>query len=187
VPEYIALLRAVNVGGQGQLPMADLRAIADGRGFSHVRTYLQSGNLLFRADARPTRDLEADLERATRDRLHLATDFIVRTATEWAAARARNPFPDAARDDPAHLVTVFLKGPPRSGADRHLREAIRGRERARVVGSHAYVVYPDGIARSRLTLPVIETALGVHGTGRNWNTVTQLAARIAEENGPGRP
>jgi uncharacterized protein (DUF1697 family) len=177
---YLGLLRAVNVGGQGKISMGDLRKVALDLGFSEVRTFLQSGNLVFRSDPLPTRELEARLEGAARDRLGLTTDFIVRTATEWTAARARNPFPKEARDDPAHLITIFLRGRPASGSEKRLQAAVRGPERVRVVGSQAYVVYPDGIAGSRLTLPVVEKHLGFHGTGRNWNTVTKLATLASE-------
>lgn len=177
---YLGLLRAVNVGGQGKVAMADLRAMAQGLGFSGVRTFLQSGNLVFHSVPRPARELEARLEGAARDQLGLTTDFIVRTATEWAAALAHNPFPQEARDDPAHLLIVFLRGSPSAGSEQRLQLAVRGPERVRVIGSHAYVVYPDGIARSRLTLPLVEKQLGFHGTGRNWNTVTKLAALARE-------
>jgi len=173
---HVALLRAVNVGGRGKVGMADLRQLGVDLGFSEVKTFLQSGNLVFSSDPRPEAELELQLERAARDRLSLTTDVIVRTAKGWAAALARNPFPKEARNDPAHLVTVFLKGTPASGAGRRLQESVRGPERMRVVGPHAYIVYPEGIARSRLTLPVIERRLGFRGTGRNWNTVTKLAA-----------
>jgi uncharacterized protein (DUF1697 family) len=173
---YFALLRAVNVGGQGKVAMADLRTVVEDLGFAEVRTFLQSGNVVFQGDPRPPRALEGRLEAASRDRLGLTTDVIVRTAAEWAAAQARNPFPQEARDDPAHLITVFLRGTPGAGSKERLQAAVRGPERVRVVDSQAYVVYPNGIAGSRLTLPVIEQHLGVHGTGRNWNTVTRLAA-----------
>ncbi len=176
VTAQIALLRAVNVGGHGTIGMADLRRVAETLGLSEVRTFLGTGNLLFRADPRPTRTLEALLEEGVRDQLGVATDILLRTEKEWGAARTVNPFPLEARTEPAHLVIVFLKRAPPGGAERPLPPAVRGGERLRVVGPHAYVVYPDGIARSRLTLPVIEAHLGVRGTGRNWNTVTKLAA-----------
>jgi uncharacterized protein (DUF1697 family) len=175
VTVYVGLLRAVNVGGRGSVAMADLRQMAQDLGFSDVRTILQSGNLVFRGDPQPRREIEARLEGAGRDRLGLTTDFIVRTATDWEAARARNPFPQEAREDPGHLVTFFLRGRPAADSEPRLQAAVRGPERVRVVDSQAYVVYPDGIARSRLTLPLIEKYVGFRGTGRNWNTVTKLA------------
>lgn len=183
--EYIALLRAINVGGHGKVGMAKLGRLATDLGFSHVRTFLQTGNLLLQANPRRTGTIEVELERAARDRLGLTTDIMVRTASEWAAALAGNPFEREAATDPAHLLVVFLKRPPAPGAERRLAAAIRGPERARVIGAEAYVVYPVGIGRSRLTLPVIETALGVKGTGRNWNTVTKLASLTSEKSTDG--
>jgi uncharacterized protein (DUF1697 family) len=176
---YIALLRAVNVGGSGAVAMADLRRVVAELGLADVRTFLQTGNVLFRCDPCPGATLERRLEVATERALGLSTDVIVRTAPEWNRAVARNPFPQEAREDPAHLVMVLLKGVPAPGAERRLREAVRGRERLRVVGSEAYLVYPDGIARSKLTLPFVEKHLGFRGTGRNWNTVTKLAVRAS--------
>jgi uncharacterized protein (DUF1697 family) len=176
----VGLLRAVNVGGHGKVAMTDLRGLAEELGYSEVRTFLQSGNLVFHTGSRPTAELEAGLENAARDRFGLTTDFIVRTAEEMGAIRLHNPFPDEAQSDPAHLVTVFLKERPAPGSERRLRAAVDGPERARLVGPHAYIVYPEGIGRSRLTLPVIERQLGARGTGRNWNTVTKLAALALE-------
>ena len=176
MPVHIGVIRAVNVGGHGGLGMDDLRATVASLGFTDVRTYLATGNVLFRSAGRAPPSLERALEVATRDRTGIATDFIVRTSAEWDAARAANPFPDAARDDPAHLTVIFLKGPPARGAEGALRAAIRGREQIRVVGTQAYAVYPDGIGRSKLTLPVIERHLGFRGTARNWSTVSRLAA-----------
>ena len=172
---HIALLRAVNVGGHGAVKMNDLRLLAAGLGFSDVQTVLQSGNLVFRGATGPPGEIASRLESAARSRLGLPTDFIVRTAAEWAAALARNPFRVEARDDPSHLLVVFLRGNPPAATERRLQERVRGPEKVRLLGAQAYIVYPEGIARSRLTLPVIEAGLGFRGTGRNWNTVTKLA------------
>ena len=83
-----------------------------------------------------------------------------------------------AREDPSHLLAAPLKAEPAAGAAERLSAAIKGRERAAVVGREAYLVYPDGIGRSALTMPVVERALGVRATGRNWNTVMKLAAML---------
>jgi uncharacterized protein (DUF1697 family) len=177
VPAYVALLRAVNVGGR-TVPMASVRSVGEGAGYSNVRTFLQSGNLLFEAPAQRTAGVERRLEAETRSGIGVSTDYIVRTAAEWRAAIDENPFPNEARDAPAFLHVVFLKGPAADGADARLREAIRGREDARVRGRAAYVVYPDGAGRSKLTLRVIERAVGQRGTARNWNTVSRIAALL---------
>jgi uncharacterized protein (DUF1697 family) len=175
----IALLRAINVGGRRMAAMADLRAMLDAMGFGAARSLLQSGNLVFDSPGPGDARLEALLEGEAEKRLGLRTDFLVRTAGEWRAIVAANPFPREAKDDPAHLLMTALKGSPIAGGVAALREAIAGRERALAHGREIYVVYPDGIGRSRLTGALIERKLGVRGTARNWNTVLKLAALAA--------
>jgi uncharacterized protein (DUF1697 family) len=172
---YVALLRGINVGGHKPVGMAELRDVLAQLGFVDARSLLQSGNLVFRGNARTSGHLERLLETETAQRLSLETDCFVRTATEWKAVVARNPFPKEAERDPAHLVVMFLKQPPKVKDIAALRAAITGREVVRASGRHAYIVYPDGIGRSRLTNPLIERTLGTRGTGRNWNTVLKLA------------
>jgi uncharacterized protein (DUF1697 family) len=175
---HVALLRAVNLGPHNKIGMADLRDLLEQLGLPGARTLLQSGNLLFRGGARAPAKLEALLEQGARERLGLNTDFCVRTARQWRAVVDGNPFPAEARKDPAHLVVVFLKDAPARKAVAALREAISGREVLETDGPHAYVVYPDGIGRSKLTAALLERKLGTRGTGRNWNTVLKLAALV---------
>ena len=173
---HIALLRAVNLAGRNQVGMADLRELLAELGFGDPRTLLQSGNLVFESDARPGPRLESLLQEAAKKRLGLDTDFFVRTAGDWKEIVAGNPFPKEARRDPGHLVVMFLKEEPDRDKVAALQEAITGREVFRAGGRHAYIVYPDGIGRSRLTNALIEKKLGTRGTGRNWNTVLKLGA-----------
>lgn len=176
----IALLRAVNVGGNNKLAMADLRKLGETLGFENVRTLLQSGNLVFTTEAAADAALEKALESAARETLGLDTDFIVRTAFEWAAMIEANPFADAAKRDPGHLVVVALKAEPNPASVDALRSTITGPERIEAIGKTLFATYPDGIGRSKLTMPLIEKKLGTRGTGRNWNTVLKLAALAAE-------
>src|SRR5712691_38367 len=173
---YLALLRGINVGGHKQVAMADLRDLLTRIGFAGARSLLQSGNLVFRSDTRTDSHLERLLETEAAKRLVPHTDFFVRTAREWKAVIAHNPFPEEAKRDPSHLIVVFLKDAPDVKDVEALQAAITGPEVVRAHGNHAYVVYPNGIGRSRLTNTVIETKLGTRGTGRNWNTVLRLDA-----------
>ena len=172
---YIALLRAINVGGHGKVAMADLRTMLAELGFADARTILNSGNLVFRGAGQSGRELEALLELGAADRLGLRTDFMVRAAPEWSDLIAANPFPDEAASDPGHLVAMALKGSPSEQSVEALRAAITGPEAVHVAGDNAHITYPDGIGRSKLTNTVIESRLGVRGTARNWNTVLKLA------------
>ncbi len=173
---HIALLRAVNVVGRNKVAMKDLVALVSELGFAEAKTLLQSGNLVFQGGRATPRKLEALLEGALRERLALNIDFFVRTASEWDAAVAANPFPREAARDPGHLLVMFLKAAPDRAQAAALVQAIVGRERVHVEGRHAYLVYPDGVGGSRLTSNLVERKLGTRGTARNWNTVLKLQA-----------
>ena len=173
---HIALLRGINVGGRNMVAMTALRDLLAALGFAGAQTLLQSGNAVFRGDKRTGAKLERLLEVETEKRLGVAADYFVRTADEWDAVIAGNPFPDAAADDPGHLLVMCLKDVPAADAVAQLRAAIRGPEVIHADGRHLYAVYPAGIGTSKLTHTVIERTLGTRGTGRNWNTVLKLAA-----------
>jgi uncharacterized protein (DUF1697 family) len=175
---HAALLRAVNVGGGNPIGMADLRAALAARGFADARTWLQSGNVVFDGGRRGAAALEALVESELAKRFAVRVDCMVRTAEEWKGIVARNPFPDAARTSPSRLLVYFLKDRARAGAEKSLRAASPGPERVRVAEREAYVVYPDGVGRAKLTPALLDRELGVRGTGRNWNTVLKLAALL---------
>jgi uncharacterized protein (DUF1697 family) len=172
---YVALLRAVNLPGHNKVTMADLREFLAAVGMREPRTLLQSGNAVFQSSASSSAALEKKLESEAAKRLGLETEFFVRAAQDWEAVIAGNPFPSEARSDPGHLMVMFLKRAPVRGGVAALQAAIKGREVVKAAsGPHAYLVYPDGIGRSRVTNALIEKHLGTTGTGRNWNTVLKL-------------
>ena len=177
---HIALLRAVNVGAHNPVAMGDLCAMAAKLGLLEPRTLLQSGNLIFRSDAPATGRLEQLLEAAAAKHLGLRTDFYVRTAREWQAIIAGNPFPKESRTDPSHLLVMSFKRSLEPAAVGALQKAITGREVVRARGREAYITYPDGIGTSRLTAGLIARMLGQEGTARNWNTVGKLGAAAGE-------
>jgi uncharacterized protein (DUF1697 family) len=172
----IALLRAVNLAGRNRVPMADLRRILEDLGLARVRTLLQSGNAVFDARGPGGARLERAIHDAVLQYLGVAVDVILRGPAELEEVIARNPFPVEAARDPARLLVYFLASAPPAGAEAALQAAITGREVARTSGRHAYIVYPDGAGRSRLTPTLVEKRLETRGTARNWNTVLKLAA-----------
>lgn len=176
MPVYVGLLRAVNLGGGTQVRMEALRTVLSRTGLEDVQSLLQSGNVVFRSDVVDGGALERQLEARVEEDLGLRTEVFVRTADEWSEILSENPFPREAKEGPNHLVVTVLKEVPAKGAWEALNAAITGREEARRGRRHAYIVYPDGIGRSRLTAALIEKCLGTRGTSRNWNTVTKLAA-----------
>ena len=173
---HIALLRGINVGGHKKVAMSDLRRFLAELGFDDVQSLLQTGNLVFRGNARTTGGLERLLEVEAEKRLDLRTAFLVRDGKDWEAVISHNPFPNEAKNDPSHLVVTFLKDAPQASVLKALRAASKGPEILRAQGRQLYIVYPAGIARSRLTNKLIEDTLGARGTGRNWNTVLKLGA-----------
>ena len=177
MPMHVALLRGVNVVGRTMVAMSDLRDLLGDMGFADVRSLLQSGNLIFRTDRRlSSASLEKMLEAETSKKLACPASYMVRSAAEWKAVIAANPFPDAAKRDPGHLLVMFLKSATTAENVKQLQAAIRGRETVRAVGKHLYVIYPDGVGRSKLTHALIERKLGTRATGRNWNTVLKIVA-----------
>jgi len=178
---YIALLRPVHVTGYNRVAMTDLAGLPRRLGLAGARTLLQSGNLVFEASRQSSDDIETRLETGCEHYLGFATDFFVRSAAEWRALVARNPFRREAKADPARLVVTFLKTAPAAASVDDLRAAIKGHERIEISGKQAYVVYPDGIGRSKLTNAMIEKRLGARATARNWNTVTKLGSLAGME------
>jgi uncharacterized protein (DUF1697 family) len=165
---YVALLRAVNVGGTGKLLMADLRAMAEAAGLTDVRTYIVSGNLVFESDLAEAA-VKAALEAALAAYAGKPVGVVVRTAEEMTAVLAGNPFPDA----PANrTVAIFLDAPPAAG----FLAAVTGRASEEIApgAREIYVHYPDGQGTSKLKIPA-----AAKGTARNLNTVATLAEMAA--------
>jgi uncharacterized protein (DUF1697 family) len=166
---YVALLRAVNVGGRS-VRMAELVALFHEVGFADARSYIQTGNILFSATAKDERALAAKIEAAIVKRFDMKVDVILRSAAELKRTLARNPFPEKAKSDPRHLVVVFLPGDPTAAEKASLAAPWSGPEKLMLVGADLYITYPEGIGRSKLKL-----RLKPPGTARNWNVVTKLA------------
>jgi uncharacterized protein (DUF1697 family) len=164
---FVALLRAVNVGGTGKLPMSELKGICEELGFTAVRTYIASGNVVF-----SSRKSEAAVKAALEKRLEAyagkPVGAIVRTAAEMAQVLADNPFTKAAPD---RTMAVFLdRAPP---ADTLAGTRGQRDEEIRLGRREIYIHYPKGMGKSKLVVVAAET-----GTARNMNTVAALA-RIA--------
>jgi uncharacterized protein (DUF1697 family) len=161
---FIALLRAVNVGGTGRLPMTELKAICEAAGFKSVRTYIASGNVVFKS-SKSEAQVKALLEKALAAFAGKPVGVLVRTAAEMAAVLAGNPFPEL----PANLThACFLDGAP--PADTLKTIAGRNGEELRLGSREVYIYYPDGAGQSKLRIPAAKTA-----TARNMNTVAKLA------------
>ena len=172
---FIALLRGVNLGGNKQVAMADLKALLEKMGFGDVRTLLNSGNVVFAASKGSPDKLERQIETGILKLLKVSTEIHVRTLKEWKAIMGRNPFPREAERSPSQLLVSCFRNPPTAAGLRALEAAITGREKVRVSGREAFIFYPEGQGRSRLRPDMVDKHLG-KGTARNWNTVSKLLA-----------
>lgn len=164
----IGLLRAVNVGGTGKLPMAEFREMCVAAGLRDVRTYIQSGNVVF-STSLGAPAAKKKLEALLAARLGKPCQVLVRTQAELESVVARNPFPEA---EPNRLMIIFLDdAPPRSAiAD----VKVPGRERLQLDGRELFIHFPDGMGSSKLRVPFAAV-----GTGRNLNTVRKLIEMAA--------
>ncbi len=173
---YVALLRAVNVGG-AKLPMGELREVCAGLGWHAVRTYIQSGNVVFGSDEAPAA-LEAALEAAVERRFGFARPVIVRSAGQWAGYAAGSPFPAQEKDRPNHLVLGLAKAPLAAGAAEKLQARGAAGEEVRQERDALWFWFPAGSGVSKLTPAAIEKAAGSPVTTRNWRTVEKLAEML---------
>jgi len=169
---YVALLRAVNVGGTGKLAMKDLCTLCGDAGFTGARTYIQSGNVVFGSRlAEP--GVKAKLEKVLAQKMGKPVGVLVRSGPELESILKRNPF----KTLPGNRVLVlFLNDAPARDALAGLK--IPGREEVKLDGREVFVHYPDGMGQSKLRIPFAAT-----GTGRNVNTVEKLAALARDAGG----
>ena len=165
---YVGLLRAVNVGGTGNLPMSELKSMCDAAGFKSVRTYIASGNVVFKSSLTEAR-VKATLETALASYAGKPVAVLVRSAEEMAAVLANNPF----REMPANrTMAIFLdKAPP---ADALHAVSGQASEQLGLSQREIYVYYPDGAGQSKLKIPAAK-----NGTARNMNTVAKVAEMAA--------
>jgi len=166
---YIALLRAVNVGGTGALPMAELKAMCMEAGFTKVETYIASGNVVFESKLAAAK-VKADLEKRLLAYAGKPVGVVVRTAAEMAAVLKANPFK---KTEPKYTYAIFLDYPPPKDALDHARG--QADEEMRIGDREIFVHYGSGMGRSKLKIPAAK-----EGTGRNMNTVAKLVEMAAK-------
>ena len=165
---FIALLRAVNVGGTGKLPMTELKAMCENAGFAKVRTYIASGNVVFESNLTEAK-VKALLEKSLADYAGKPVGVMVRTGAEMAAVLAANPF---RHTPPNRTVAIFLDDAP--PADSLKGVVAPDGEEVALGTREIYVHYPQGQGTSKLKLPAAK-----RGTARNINTVAKLAQMAA--------
>ena len=174
----VALLRGINVGGRVKVPMAELKAVLTELGLEQVVTYIQSGNVVFDADA-PEEEVANRIEQAVAEAFSLNVRVLVRTPAELRRIAERNPFLEEGAD-PAKLHVVFLRREPAEGAGARLDPERSPPDRFHLRGRELYLHLPNGMGRSKLTIDYLERTLGVDATARNWRTLLKLVELAGE-------
>jgi uncharacterized protein (DUF1697 family) len=178
MPTYVVLLRAVNLAGHGKLSMADFRKTLSGLGFEKVDTYIQSGNAIIDTKL-PAAKVAESVAAALQKLMGAPVGVVVRTHDQLDRLIRENPFA-AEAEDGTRVHAAFLGGPAaaeaRAALDRIVAQYPKRRDRYHLAGDHIYFHLPDGAAETKFTGKTLDKALGVMGTGRNWNTVLKLHA-----------
>jgi uncharacterized protein (DUF1697 family) len=172
-PAFVALMRGINVGGKNMVPMRELVAAFVDAGCLDVRTYIQSGNVIFRAPAAVAARLPSRVEQAMADRFGFRVPVVTRTATELLAVTRNNPFLRPGTD-PDALHVAFLAAVPGATAVAALDPGRSPPDRFSVRGRDIYLHCPNGLARTKLTNQYFDSKLATTSTVRNWRTVLKL-------------
>lgn len=171
---FVAFLRGINVGGNKTIRMEALKGLFDALSFTGVRTHLNSGNVVFVSDEKDRPRLSKLIGDAIEKEFGFRPAVILRSVFDLQKIVKKNPFADAAKADPSHLLVMLLVAMPHKHAAARLAEVYGGPEEIRIAGDTVYLTYPNGIGKSKLTNTLLEKHLRVVGTARNWNTVVKL-------------
>jgi uncharacterized protein (DUF1697 family) len=170
---YVALLRGINVGGKNSLPMKDLAEIFEKAGCSHVTTYIQSGNVVFKADAKLAQKISDVISKEIKKGFKLDVPVVVRSAKELMKVSKSNPFfKKGGTIDTVHVA--FLLHTPQKTAIQSLDAKRSPGDAFEVVGSEVYMHCPNGFGRTKLTNQYFDSKLATTSTVRNWKTVLKL-------------
>lgn len=170
---FIVLLRGINVSGRNKIPMRELCSLCTELGWQDVQSYIQSGNLVLKADATPAA-LETELESAIERRFSLSISIIVRKASVWPDYVQGNPYPDESKREPNLVMLALSKAPPKPDAVAKLQERAVNSERIVQVGDALWIHYAAGVAKSKLSPALFDRLVGSPVTARNWRTVLKL-------------
>jgi uncharacterized protein (DUF1697 family) len=167
------MLRGVNLGKR-RMKMDALRGMCESLGLECPQTYVQSGNVVFRAKERNLARLTKRIEEAIESTFGFQSDTVLRTAAEMRDAVGRNPFAGRSGIHPGKLLVVFLAAEPSAEARKTIAAIKNVPEQAIVSGREIFIYYPNGMARPKLKFAQVERVLKTSWTGRNWNTTTKL-------------
>jgi len=174
VSTYIAMLRGINVSGHKTIKMEQLRECFAGLGFSNVKTYVQSGNIVFGAAKNSPAQLTKIIKQQISRDFGISVPVFLRTSKEMTEVIQRNPFPKDPSVDQSKLHVTFLSDAPAKAALDHIKPLAAQSEKIQIIGREIYLYCPDGYGSTKLSNTAIEKKLSVGATTRNWKTVNTL-------------
>jgi uncharacterized protein (DUF1697 family) len=172
VTVYVALLRGINVGGKNSVPMNELKALFETLGHADVVTYIQSGNVVFTSSSGKAK-VTTGITKGIEEQFGLRVPVVVRSRAELARIVRSNPYVQAGADV-SKLHVMFLADRPTKTAIAELDPDRSPPDELTVLGSEIYLLAPNGVGRSKLTVDYFDRRLGTIATSRNWNTVNKL-------------
>jgi uncharacterized protein (DUF1697 family) len=170
----IGMLRGVNLGPHKRMKMDALKELCLSLDLECPQTYVQSGNVLFKTRSRNLVRLAASIEKAIESTFAFHSDVILRSCSELRQVVAKNPFATRKGIEPNKLLVTFLASDPGEEARAKIRQVKAEPEELWIDGRELFIYFANGLARPKLSIPLIERTLKTTGTGRNWNTVTNL-------------
>ena len=171
---YIAMLRGINVGRGKMVKMERLRTLFAGLGFGEVKTYVQSGNVVFQSERKSPAELTRTIEAKIQRDFGFTVPVLVKTSKELARIVHKNPLLRVKGIDVSKLHVTFLSDAPPKTAAKALEDLATTRERFRILNREIYLYCPDGYGKSKLTNNIIEKKFSLVATTRNWRTVNAL-------------
>jgi uncharacterized protein (DUF1697 family) len=174
MPIYISMLRGINVGGHKLVKMDRLRTSFEALGFSQVRTYIQSGNVVYKSGSTSGAQLSKKIEARILADFGFPVRVITRTQAEFRKVVAQNPFASDRAIDQTKLHVTFLSDAPGAAGLKKLAKLTVAPEQTCCVGKEVYLYLPNGVGESRLMKSPWEKELLVGTTTRNWKTVNTL-------------
>ena len=174
MPVLICFLRGVNVGGHAKIKMDALRSLFVALKFEEPRTYVQSGNIVFKTSERNLRRVAGRIKQAITKKFACSPEIMLRTVAELRAVVSINPFARRANIEPGKLHVFFLSAQPAKNAEENLRQLAIRPEELHLIGRELFIYFPNGVGKSKLPWARLDKALETPGTGRNWNSVTKV-------------
>jgi uncharacterized protein (DUF1697 family) len=179
MPVFVSMLRGVNIGGHHKIKMEDLRALYETLGLLNPQSFIQSGNVIFSTKERNCAALSGRISDGIERKFGFRTPVLLRTTSELRDVIARNPFATRKNIDPSKLAVTFLDVSPNTEIRDKLLALRCEPEELRVHHRELFIYFPNGMARPKLSMPMVERILKTACTGRNWNTVRKLLEMAA--------